>query len=296
MVTETMNGPFLNENDLKILPDYGMIRLISTPMSECSSCEPGRLYGDWARRNQGKHQHREAMLALDGVGRMTLNGSCYSYRAGDLILVDRNETHDSQFSPFHGNVRQIWFRVVNRTILTSGACQVNHGGELIRGKHGNYIFNQNNPAGQLFINAWDRLIKNRTASLDQLAIAIKHAMVGLLLELNEAEERQGCEKSHQHRSVIVAIMAHIQETSGKHLDLDTLSRLSGYSKFHFARLFKEISGVTVLDFINTCRVETYKRRIAEGYSKKQISDELGFSHPAAFSRWLSKNSQVVKMK
>ena len=91
-----------------------------------------------------------------------------------------------------------------------------------------------------------------------------------------------------HQTVINAIVGHIRETTGRNLDIAELAHLAGYSKFHFAKVFKAVTGNSVLAFINLCRQEKYRELAANGKNKKQISGELGFSSPVVFSRWLKK--------
>ena len=122
-------------------------------------------------------------------------------------------------------------------------------------------------------------------------MSVKNALAGLVLELCKAGYNKvlGVEVRQtelHHQTVINAIIEHIRDTGGKDLDLAKLAHIAGYSKFHFAKVFKAVTGRSVLTFINSCRREKYRKLSANGRNKKQISEELGFSCPAAFSRWL----------
>ncbi len=70
------------------------------------------------------------------------------------------------------------------------------------------------------------------------------------------------------------------------LDLDSISRHSGLSKFHFIRVFKEIYGQTPTNYIAELKVKKAQLLILK--SNKELGDialELGFSELSAFTRF-----------
>ncbi|WP_422073191.1 helix-turn-helix domain-containing protein [Tranquillimonas rosea] len=68
--------------------------------------------------------------------------------------------------------------------------------------------------------------------------------------------------------------------------MDWLSRESGLSRAHFFRLFEGTTGVSPRVYLNMVRVERAVQAVAnEDRSFAAISDELGFSVPAHFSRF-----------
>jgi AraC-like DNA-binding protein len=105
--------------------------------------------------------------------------------------------------------------------------------------------------------------------------------------LGFVEEREGATDSVKRREKVVdAIKEHIQESAGAGVSLDRLAVISGYSKYHFLRMFKDRTGTTVHEYVNQCRMAKCRELLSEGARKSEISDILGFSSPATFSRWL----------
>jgi len=285
-----MKNAYFSEDDLSILLSYSKWHLVSSINSELPPVTPDREYLEWITQNSDIHQHREVMLVLSGTSYFTLGGITYQSRPGTIFLIDANEKHDLYYPPFGGHIKHLWFRIVNKTIFTSTPC-----GRTTRKSKGNndfnYTFSGYNPAGLSFINAWNELAANEQLDKTFLSRSVKHAFGGLLLELCKAgynksfgvEDRQ---TELHHQTVINAIVEHIRETGGRNLDIAGLAYIAGYSKFHFAKIFKAVTGSSVLAFINLCRQEKYRELAAKGKNKKQISEDLGFSSPAAFSRWL----------
>ena len=69
-------------------------------------------------------------------------------------------------------------------------------------------------------------------------------------------------------------------------DMDGLARASGLSRAHFFRLFGQSVKVPPRVFLNTVRMETAVAEVMDGDAGlTQVSDRLGFSAPAHFSRF-----------
>jgi len=287
-----MKNAYFDDDDLSVMKSSSQLHIVSSFISEIQPIKPDKKYRTWINHNSAPHQHKEMMLVLSGTGYFTLNGLTYPCSPGTFFLIDSNEPHDFYYPPFFDNFRHLWIRIVNQTILTGTPYQKMNG-TAGNARTFNYTFNEYNPAGRLLINAWDELARNTSADPEFKLLYVKHAASGLLLELCRAgyELSSGAPRTEEHhKSVINAIAGHIKETGGKNLDIDKLAHIAGYSKFHFARMFKSVTGLSVLNFINLSRMDKFKELSAAGLNKKQISEELGFSCPAAFSRWLKGNT------
>lgn len=82
-----------------------------------------------------------------------------------------------------------------------------------------------------------------------------------------------------------AVRRHIEECGGRHVHLDGLVRISGYSKYHLLRLFKSHAGISIHGYVDRCRLQNMSKLLRRGLNHKQIAGELGFSCTAALSRW-----------
>jgi len=284
-----MKNAFFENYDLEIMQQCMELRVISSLYSEIPAMKPDKKYKDWLNHNSDTHQHREIMLVLWGTGCFTLNGLTYPCRPGTCFLIDSNDRHDWFYPPFSDNFRHLWIRIVNQTVLTGTPYQKING-TVGNAKGFSYTFSDYNPAARQLIDAWDSATDKDDIPQEFKILHLKHSAAGLLLELCKAGYEFDPARQHteeHHKTVINAIAGHIKETGGKNLNIDRLAYIAGYSKFHFARIFKQVTGLSVLDFINLSRWEKYQKLSASGFNKKQISEKLGFSCPAAFSRWLS---------
>ena len=70
------------------------------------------------------------------------------------------------------------------------------------------------------------------------------------------------------------------------LDLDTLSRVAAFSKFHFHRQFKAYYGVSVHRYVQLARLQRASKQLAgpSGRSITEIALDAGYDAPDAFAR------------
>ncbi len=287
-----MKNAYFDDNDLNIMLSGKHLKIVSSAKSDVPASKPGGEYLDWLNKNCDWHDYREAMLVLSGNSYFSLNGITYPCLPGTFFLIDSKEKHDSFYPPFYDNFQHLWFRIIGRTIFANIIYSKING--IVKNKNFNCIFNEYNHAGQLFINAWDRLTSETTTDRAFDWIYLKNAVTGILFEACRVDNdvlsgKNAAPTELHHKTVINAVTKHIKETGGRNLNIDKLAYLAGYSKFHFARLFKEFTGLSVLKFINSAKMDKYKELSKKGLNKKQIAYKLGFSSPSAFSRWLNDN-------
>ncbi|MDD5728454.1 MAG: AraC family transcriptional regulator [Victivallales bacterium] len=285
-----MKNAYFDDRDLAVMLSGEKLKAISAFRSDVAPVKPDARYSAWLNKNCDCHDYREAMLVLSGSTCLSLNGISYPCLPGTFFLINSKEKHDCYYPPFFDNFRHLWFRIINTTVFAYNPYSKVNGQVKTIGIF-NYFSNKHNYAGQLFINAWDRMIAGGTANRDFDWLYLKHAIAGLLLELCKTGNDVLWKKTAlplklHYKTVIDAVTEHIKETGGKNLDTARLAHIAGYSKFHFARLFKKTTGLSVLEAINLSRLDKYKEFSDKGFNKKQIADKLGFSSPAAFSRWL----------
>lgn len=86
-----------------------------------------------------------------------------------------------------------------------------------------------------------------------------------------------------HRRIARAIQ-HIGRYCEKNLSLEDYAAMCCMSKYHFLRTFKQVTGVTPLEYRTRIRIENAKEMLEGGeLSVMEIGEKLGFSSPAYFS-------------
>jgi AraC family L-rhamnose operon transcriptional activator RhaR/AraC family L-rhamnose operon regulatory protein RhaS len=99
-------------------------------------------------------------------------------------------------------------------------------------------------------------------------------------------DSKGTYCSHLLGETIAYIKIHYRE---KHT-LDSLSRRAGMSKPHFIRMFKKITGLPPVDYINQTRIDQACKLLGrDEYSIARVATESGFPDSNYFSRTFKKH-------
>ncbi len=95
----------------------------------------------------------------------------------------------------------------------------------------------------------------------------------------------------EYISRINKVQDYIETNLGGDLSLATLAEISGFSKFHFHRIFSGLVHETLLSYINRLRMERAISLLCYNptLSITEIALRLGFSETAAFSRLFKKH-------
>ena len=88
------------------------------------------------------------------------------------------------------------------------------------------------------------------------------------------------------------VMRYIEYQCGRDCSVDTLAQLSGYSRGHFMRLFRDYAGCSVLDYIN-CQRRVRYQSLHHNAPLKSIAEQLGFRSVAAFIHWRKQNIDAL---
>lgn len=95
----------------------------------------------------------------------------------------------------------------------------------------------------------------------------------------------GREGDNVAERVVMEISNVIRHNLKDDLSLEHLARLSGYSKFHFLRIFKKYRRCSLSEYIHKLKVRRAIELLRDGVKSAQVSDELGFSSPSGFYRF-----------
>lgn len=88
-----------------------------------------------------------------------------------------------------------------------------------------------------------------------------------------------------HEDVISAIILWIENNIHNKLTINDIAQRSGYSKWHFQRIFKEVTGENIASYIRKKKLSYAARDLDETYlSVGIISDRYGFENQQSFTR------------
>jgi AraC-like DNA-binding protein len=231
----------------------------------------------WLRENPHAHTHPEIMMVLSGGGCHAHRERIFPCRAGSAFFFGPFDAHDAEPAPHLPDVRQLWF-ALHGSRATARMIEVADG--RWRREWALVL-----PGTQDAVAQWKGAWEAGSPEVRRLRLmAVSQLLVATLLEAGDDAARADDQRGFQ-RAAVEAICGHIEETAGRGDDLTSLARLAGYSKYHFARLFKRETGMTMLAYIDRCRLSRTRELIAAGSTYAEIAEDLGFSSAQSFSRW-----------
>jgi AraC-like DNA-binding protein len=241
-------------------------------------------YRRWAASHPHCHSHREILFILEGGGLQGFGGRFYPARAGTAFMFDAMEPHELGYPRGHPRAKHLWLVFVqDRCVAT--LYQV--GGSRTRyTEQGRRLFSLQ----ELGLASTDPLFPRPADPALPPEVRRMQVTAGLaLLVARLLADGYAAPPSGQARDfrgdVIAAIQRHIREANGRNCRVASLARIAGYSPYHFHRIFRAQTGLTLGHYVDRCRREAFARLAAAGLQQKAIAEALGFAHPSALTRW-----------
>lgn len=115
------------------------------------------------------------------------------------------------------------------------------------------------------------------------------SMVALLQsfaeQLSRHAESLAVIEAGREPTAIAKARCYIHSHLGDSLTLGELAHVAGLSDSHFCRLFKEITSLTLTDYVNRCRIEWAKRELLKQEKRvSEIAFEVGYQSLSQFNR------------
>ncbi len=83
---------------------------------------------------------------------------------------------------------------------------------------------------------------------------------------------------------VYRVIHYIENHYADELGLDDLAKLSGFSKYHFHRIFLSITGENLNAFIRKVRLSKSTGKLANGLSVTEVAMQSGYETPASFAK------------
>jgi len=228
----------------------------------------------WSRNNPHQHATHELVIPLAGDVVYGIDSGFVRVQLGRVLWFRPGVAHDAGYPPASGNFDHLWVR------LLAGQCAVSRvvgvDGRAERDERVRFLLDE----AELGVS-WSTWFAGSPVSAQPYVIlALAAAVLRTVLS------------THTNRAPIVgvaevvsAVQAHLRSTAGSGDHLEGLASMAGYSKFHFLRVFKRETGMTVQTFINASRAARVAELQAKGMSQNAIASELGFASASSFGRW-----------
>ena len=277
-----MNSVFLDESIRKVLSSPCQWKVMSTLLPPEIAPADHSVHQQWMGQYQHQNSHDEILIALQGNGVYGIQEKCYPCLPGHVFLLGQQEFHDTRYPPFASDMTHLWLHLldgsayaliqkISRNAKPQILCRVD--------------LYEDSAALRMLIQAWRNLRSTGDAMTPFHRAQLSSALYLVIVEIVERSQFDPEEDDTFSKRVIRRITDHVALNGELSANIDDLALMAGYSKYHFARLFRKHTGQTVHHFLDGCRLSRAIEMLAKGHRQKEVAAALGFKHESSFSRW-----------
>lgn len=236
----------------------------------------------WCKSNlSNMHEEIEIIYAYHGSCTVVINTEPVVLRQGEVAVVGSDRSHSINTME---DDCLYYYLLISKKFCDSIDADISN------------IEFQNPIRDKGFIEVLTKLINECESEIKPayFSIAVKTYLSSIMLNLfrNHLKPYKEEKIEMPDRNVTLTIrnvLHYIAENCEKPLTLDMIRKNTGYSKYHFCRLFKEVTGQTVMDYLRFARCFNAKTMLASGqYSVSEAAERCGFINSSYFTKMYKK--------
>jgi AraC-like DNA-binding protein len=242
------------------------------------------------RARKALHEAIEIKYFYEGTSTLLIGHETVTATAGDVIVINPYEFHTTvDYGEEKGRYHLFMIPPDVFAEYADGGAELKH--RLITGE---LSFMTKPPV----TDRMKALLSAAIEEANQIEAHHRLALRGLMLALFAQLMRNGIEdtsgapprsSSARHYMLIEPALRHIRDAYNTHITVEGLAALCSVSKYHFCRVFKSVTGMTVTQYLNDYRLsiaETMLKNTAKPIA--EIAWLCGFEDEGYFCRLYKK--------
>lgn len=251
-----------------------------------------------------KHMHNdyEIYYLLEGERYYFIENQTYLIKEGSIVFINKGQIHKTGYAgiPYHDRILIALKEEPFDTFLQS-ACGMTLG-EFFS-KYGG-VFQLDN-SGQNFVK--DKLLsiagelrqKNPmyiSMVMMQLCSVLIYIMRRTMQDKDNSDQHPSLANTPKHRKVS-EVASYIVANPTEAISLNNLAEHFYISKYYLSRIFKEVTGFTVSEYINVHRIKKAKELLLHtDYNISQVAELCGYESITYFERVFYKYTNTSPLK
>ena len=237
----------------------------------------------------------EIYLLLQGDVSFSIDGQVYKVNPHDMLLISNQEIHRVIVNSDVPHERlYIYFDPEYFSQFSNSKYNILRAFERKKLGYGNIIdheiVEQNN-----FPELMDELYKCYHSDKPEKEAMLISLLIQLLVKINNIysykEELEDIpKKDSNYNGKLYLILNYISDNLDKKITLEELENKFFINKYYLCHLFKNLTGFTVLEYINYKKVSAAKELLRKGTPINDIYNKLGFNDYSSFYRTFKKTT------
>lgn len=224
------------------------------------------------------HENIEILYFVKGNGVATCGANHVEVQCGDLLVVNSNELHFLYTASIE---LEYYCLIADKSFCESFQVDVED------------LMLQNLIQDSKLVDYMEQIIEEMNKQKKHYKPVVQGLVILLLAECYRSyslRQLQVSDTTWNHKmetvkKVIVYIKNHFTEP----ITIDDVCGRVGFSKYYMCRIFKEITGQTVVEYINFLRCDYARNLLSTGkYNVKESAEACGISNLSYFSKTYKK--------
>lgn len=245
-----------------------------------------RLYANEDCEHYPSHWHAplEIIMPLQNPYRVTCCNTLFTLEEGDILLINPGIIHSMEADVGKRLIFQADFTLLHGIKELEATLSIISPAILITAQDSPQTHEQ---IQNLMLEISDEYFAD--APLSEAAIYSKlieiFVLIGRSYSPNANCFNNSNSKQREYTERFMYICDYINEHYSEDLNLDDVADISGFSKYHFSRLFKQFTNISFYKYLNKKRIENAEKLLIDKeLSITEVALRCGFSSLSAFIR------------
>ncbi|HOJ09306.1 MAG TPA: AraC family transcriptional regulator [Clostridiales bacterium] len=241
------------------------------------------------------HEQLEILYFTEGNAVIQCNSISYEASPGDLIIINSNELHTGYNV---GNYLAYYCFNIDSSFIHSrfmDTCEMKYITPIER----NMILFKNKVSGDNSIieciNAVIREYESKETAYELVIKSCAYKLLAMLIRNHVTKVITHAEyaKSLCYLERLAKVFKYIEENYNQKITIEDLSSMSNLSSYYFCRMFKMVTGKTMIEYINSFRINKADYLLkSTDMNVTEVAMATGFNDINYFSRTFKKYKKI----
>lgn len=240
---------------------------------------------DKSRPNFIMHYHEsiELLYFLKGTAKISCNNKIFNATSKDIVIINSNELHSIET---YSDSCKYYCLIIDKTMFSYNKKYFDD-------------FSFKNLIKDSFLSTKIEEINSELVEKKEFfKDFIKSNILQILIHLhrNHINYKNQCIKVKDNNKIIMVkeIISYLKENYMNSISIDDICNHVSFSKYYTCRTFKEVTGKTLLDYINHIRCLNARNLILyNGYTISESAYRSGFNNLSYFSKIYKKHMGLL---
>lgn len=213
------------------------------------------------------HENIEVIYCIEGAGRAVINSAPAELKKGSLLLINSGEIH---YIVSDTPKMKYYCLIIDAVFLKEFGIHV---------EHTSFSRDVTDSCGRAF---FDKIVAELAKHQAYYHAVVKGEILSYAAHLCR---NYTCERTtHGSNDRIKKGLIYIREHYTEDLTVEQIAQQAGFSRYYFSRQFKEVTGLTVMKYVEFLRCRHARELLSEGASVSKATVESGFSDVSYFTK------------